>query len=254
MILLATAGIIHYMQVQARISADYSALEEDVRATHLLLRKATELLDYELFSSLVNDVDERWLSVQEQLFDHGWTLDQPWIGMFHPDSTADVLEISVARDRKSATVLNQERYSICSFRGRLPRFVSSVRILTAGIGVGVCLRQMKIIGEKMAGLQHPASEISADLDNALNRLCGVEKTVKCPSDFQLKVKFSQDLGSLLSAAEHFVDSGPIAAAEKEADEAPALVLPTPSLFGLPADDTSYQAMLEGYGVHVAAAI
>jgi hypothetical protein len=84
---------------------------------HLLLRYAIASRDAELFSSPVNDVDDRWFSVQEQLFDHGWTLDQPLIGMSLRDSSADELEISVALARKSATVLSQERYIVSTVRG-----------------------------------------------------------------------------------------------------------------------------------------
>jgi hypothetical protein len=98
------------------------------------------------------------------------------------------------------------------------------------------------------------SKISSDLDDALNRMCEVERAAECPSEFQLKVEFSRDPGSLLSVTEQFVDLGPLTAAERETGDAPALVLPTPSLLGLPAGDTSYQAMLEGNGLHVVSAI
>jgi hypothetical protein len=84
-----------------------------------------------------------------------------------------------------------------------------------------------------------AQRLALDLDTALAALCA-NPDFTCPENLHVQVEFSTDPATLTAdyASAVFVDDGRL------------FRLPTPTLVGLPQDETGYQVMARGYAVQV----
>lgn len=213
--------MISYRQFQARISSTESAIEDDIRASYNLLRRAVSKRDAELFSALVSDVDGQWFESLEQLFQRGWILDRDFLGLTAVDDAFIIKDIILSDDRKSAQIVTEERYAAIELlpaNGSVPLQRTDTFRWDKGWFWfpptdeywGGRINQSTVNGQLRIDFpgrdKELVSRLTSDLDALLNKLCTTADYIDCSNGFQFHVELSKDIGSLLDLNEQFFES------------------------------------------------
>jgi hypothetical protein len=91
--------------------------------------------------------------------------------------------------------------------------------------------------------EQPARRLAADLEGILAATCSRLAGINCPDAFHVIMTLVTEPGSIADIGS--LEGGLVATNE--------LLLPTPTLVGLPNDETGYRALLRAYGQRVVAA-
>jgi hypothetical protein len=261
--------LIVYQQLQLRISRTHSSIEEDIRATYFLLRSAIVTRDAELFSTLTSEADDQWLEEQTQLLERGWILDRPLMGLFVLDDPPDIKEINISDDRRSAQVVVEDRYRVGDAE-LAQELVVLQRTDTFRWDKGWLWapppddywgkRINHSSSDQQLTVEYPDRDsdlvlrLISDLEILFNELCNTEAYVDCSSVYPFQLELSQDTGRFLELSEHFSKNGSAVEADIDRTYGLSIVLPAPTLIGLPISDSGYQALLRTYGIHLASAL
>ncbi len=265
-LLFAGLGAIFMRTVNRRMDDNMQAMRDDIVSSHNLLQFAEAERDNELFYSLLSGRDSSWTTSQHELFQLRLLRDRAPFGLqvqqtgplpkkedksyiinFSPDLlTAEVQTLlpydTITSDGSTDTIILQE---IALYRlGRERWLLSPPEKEFWGSESTRDGRRIRLIyPQRDAEL---ADRLLSDLDRALEEICGALADINCPSDLHLDVIFSTDPASLVNSAR------PLGAIST--DTGPTVILPAPTLIGIPQDDGGYQALLRGYEAQMATAI
>lgn len=252
LLMLALAGA---FQLRRFVDAAATAAEQEVQASHELLQRAVAESDLELLASLLLGRDADWSQVQLLLLDQGVLFDRPAYGLTRPAGEPPVsVEVTMAPDLDRAEVLAAYRYRLRS---------------EAGVSETVTLKQTLIYGRERERwlLAAPdgefwgrrlasngrylsatfyerdadiANRLAGDLEAALASACNALRGLACADDLHLDVQLAIDPTTLFDPSDQPIE--PLAEGR--------IVLPTPTLLGLPADEGAYRALFRGYAARM----
>lgn len=271
--LVAAGAFWTYRQIQTRITAATAAATADVRSSHTLLQQAINNDDAELFNTLLSGRDAGWLQGQRALLDLGLLTDRWPLGL-EPQEGAQLVDVRLAPDLTEAEVVVAQTYSEPLAVAALPDCVRSARAVRREQTAEIQLQQTYVYrrgeqrwlfappteafwGEaetaasRYLKFDYPARDAAIvkrlldDLDAEVARACATLPVLNCPADLHFTVYFDPDPNSLAEVADP--------AATLRPPSEVGLRLPTPTIVGLPVDESGYQALLRGYAAHVVAA-
>lgn len=252
--------LIVYRQVDQRVTAATQAVEQDVIAAHTLLTDAALAGDEDLFRSLLLAEDRFWRDRQVELLARDLWLDRGamalWLDASRPISD---VRVALAPDLTRAEVTDRLAYTVEWQTGVTDTvWLTRTAVYTrddaqwrlaplpdeqAFWGAWQSVegeRVVLIFAEREAAV---GARLAADLDAILVQLCR-ETAVPCRPGQQLQLRLSRETTSPLMLAENY------RAINVSSNVRTPLVyrmdLPAPTLLGLPADETAYQALLQGY--------
>ena len=245
-----------YSGVEDHLAETTERIENEVRASDNVIRSAAQRGDTELFVRFLSGADAAWSTAQEQMVLGETWLDRPAFDLTWRPVLTGSTAISISNELTAATLTSYQSYSYAP-----PGGDETIVVLeqTGVFRLGpdrwlYAPPTSEFWGERQElelitlAVTYPERDeqvvqrLAADLDELLKRLCG-EQGVTCPPGVQLDVQFSTDAALLASRTGGQL---PLWA------QTP-LVLPAPSLVGVPVDEQAYQALFAGYAREVASA-
>lgn len=250
-----------WRHVQERAASALRSLEEDVRSSQRLLWRATAQQDEELLAPLLSGSEPAWATAQRDLFSAGLFLEQAAraLSLEPLDSAPAITEISFNPELSEATVTVQHGYVFTTTHG-LRQSVQLVRASVFRQGDQRWLLspphsdywgEWRFAGGSHVRLTYPqrdeafALELLPYLREKVDALCAAE-ALQCPEKVRLTVRLEGAPQTVLnSAGSDWLTTGSY-----------EVVLPTPSLIGLPApeDEDGREALLVAYAARSIAAL
>ncbi len=258
-LLLALAGMLAlYGRQMSRVQAQEAELAEEVSANHRLWTRAVLEGDQELFENLLLKGDPAWFQAQQRLFSSERLLGRDALG-FQLDREAEpaIQHVEIAPDWQSALVDTDYAYHVLGPAGvtetvwlqhsaRYERLGDRWRYAPLGDDYwGVTQR---VEGEWTTAVvperdQSLIGRLHERLDSELTQLCaGLAASSPCSPGMRIVLQFETDPALLDRPADEPVFRGT------------AYLLPSPSLVGLPADETAIDALYHGYAAEILATV
>lgn len=265
LLLVAGAGWFVYRQAQQRVAAASARVEVDVLSVHRLVRQAAWQRDVELLQTVLSGRDLRWVEAQKALVEDGRLFDRAAFGLQTPPAEtnfpiarSDDITVTLSADLTAAEITWLEPFTIHTGE----QVTETVTLLQNAVyrqgerswllspperdfwGEWQQLRGAYVTLVYPERDEPVARRLVHDLDAVIVRVCTQLEGVHCPAGLSLRLRLETDARSLVAVhdAETIITSGR------------SLDLPTPTLVGLPVDESGYQALVRGYGAHVAAAL
>lgn len=250
-VLLASGAYVTWRQVQERVDEATEVVRDEVRTSYNLARRAALQQDEELFITLLSGRSATWTEVQKERVARGLLFEE----------TGRVLDFEPGAEAMAAPAveLNPE----------LTEAVLTVaQPVTVDAGAGltetVVLTQTHVFrkgsqrwllspptdefwggawrtrsGDTLQLAYRPRDEdlarrLGDDLERKLLEMC--RTLMNCPEGFRMSLRLESDVQSVLLAAD----------GEQRLSGDRELILPSPTLVGLPADEAAYAALFRGY--------
>ncbi len=250
-VLLAGGAYVTWRQVQERVDEATEMVRDEVRTSYSLSHRAASQQDEELFVTLLSGRSATWTDSQKERLARGLLFEE----------TARVLDFELQGEESTPpeVELNPELTEAVLTARR--RFVVDAG---AGLTETVTLTQTQVFregsqrwlfspptdefwggawrtrtGEALQLAYRPRDEelaqrLGDDLERKLLEMC--RTLMSCPDDFRMSLRLESDPQSVLFAAN----------GEQRLSGDRELILPTPTLVGLPADEAAYAALFRGY--------
>lgn len=259
LVLLVAVGIgsLLYWQLKVRVDQGAKRVEEDVLATFTLVHSIAQGQDRELFVSVLSGRDPNWTSLQKELMDAGALFDRSAFGFQSDGAEPTIVSVELSPDLMEATVTSEEGYTI-DVGNRVTESVRLQQTTVFRLGGQRWLLappendfwgDWAVYEGARLRLTYPERDaeigerLALDLDEKLGQMCSALPGLFCPP-----VPFHVHLDRSPAGFLALVDR-PAFWAEGQ------IVLPAPTLVGLPLDEAGYQALYRGYAaVIVSAAI
>jgi hypothetical protein len=258
LLLLTTSGWYLFRQANNRVAEVEALLEEEVLASHRLVRQAAAEADYEIFVQVLSGRDPEWVAGRRELLIGGQFFDRRGLGLAHLQPTAEpqVNELIFSPDLTTATMATNEIYAIDVGNGLSDTVVLAHNAVYRQ-GPDSWLYSPPLEDEwgawmtqegRYLTLIFPEAEaeiarrLAVDLETKLAAFCAGAAGFSCPADFHRVVRLSKDPVSLLLRTDMQSLSDISATGE--------LMLPAPRLVGRPVDEDGYRALLRGYAYYV----
>lgn len=257
LVLLLGAGGVIFRQVQQRAAANTEAMRADILSSHNLYYLAGAEQDEELLLALLSGRESDWVAAQQVLLKNDLLGNRRPFGLLaqpkSPPATDADTDIILSPDLLTAELARSVPYQIAVGNG-VTETVTLQETAVYRLGRERWLRSppdeeywglRSSQSDSRLTLTYPqrdtavADQLAPDLARKLEELCRTFEDLACDPEMQLEVLLSTDLGALAATAQPLVAASP----------APArlsVVLPTPTLVGLPQDDAAYQALFRGY--------
>ncbi|MGH2538137.1 MAG: hypothetical protein ACRDHL_12140 [Candidatus Promineifilaceae bacterium] len=260
-LVLLSLALLGFGRLRDRVNQAEDSTTAAVRAAHDLAQRALVEDDVELLASLLSGRDPDWTQTQLSLLDLGLSVDRANFGLrWRSEAAAGTAEVSLSPDLNQAEAAVELAYVVIGPEGvtdtiRLrqtwlfrrsdqkwllsppePEFWGQ-RIASRGRFLSL------IFPERDAELGH---ELAADLEGVLAGACNrmAQEGAPCPDELALEVELSGDPAVLLD----------LDAADARLQASSPLVLPAPTLLGLPAEASDYPALLRAYAPWVLTAL
>lgn len=254
-LIMSGAGFILYQWTTKQVSTTETTVTADILAVHDLIWRANDGGDAELLPAVLSGSDMAWNETLQSLTADSHLWDRTPFG-FRTDSTAvpPPAEVRVSPNWQAAEVSFSLPYltangEMVSFRQTTVYRRGSNRWLYAPPASDFWGEWMRSEGEHLT-LTYPARDqdiaeaLAPDLDAFLGELCHTVFDINCPPHMQVRVRLSEDARSLANT----FDLANFVSGNRQVE------LPTPTLVGIPEDETGYQALYRGYAAFVATAV
>lgn len=254
-LMLAVAAVI-YKQVDSRAEEGRQRAEEDVLASHAIVSDAAASGDTELLVGFLSGRDPDWAMAQTEFLADYALENRASFGFLpvEPEGVAPTPLVNLSADLNSAEVSTMQPYAVAIGAG-LTETVTLSQTVVYRRGPDRWLLsppepefwgQSAAITGRYAGITFPARDraivqrLARDWEALAADLCP-ELTDGCPP---LIIRLSTDPGSL----------GQPVASRLAARRGLEIILPAPSLFGLPVDEAGYRALSRQYSARVMGAL
>lgn len=261
LMVVGTAVFLLYRQLNQRIETATNDVAADLVASYAIVQQAAVNHDENLFNSLLSGREPAWAEAQRVTINLGLLFDRPGFGLeWQPGEVETaVFSQTLSPELTAAELTTRQNYSLNIGNG-LTQTVQLERVDVYRLGEDRWLLaspapefwgiRRRLEGQLLS-VRYPARDeeivhrLAADLEAKLVQLCTVSGYT-CPPDAQVRLVFSPEPESLTQAT--FLSALTL---ERELpgtiwDGNQAVVLPAPSLVGLPQDETGYGAVLRGY--------
>lgn len=227
-------------------------VERDVAASHAFLHDVATQGDGEVFLTLLSGRDAEWAQTQTALLRQNSALhNAPRPFGLEPYSTTTIISTTILPDLSEVVVLAEQTYTQVSTaelvtlqqmlvyrRGETGWLLSSPT--DTFWGGGITSRGPFLIVHHSQRDWDISRRLAQDLDRKVRLTCESLLGMSCTTP--VTVRFDTNPAGILQIAN---PTFPVISNEE-------LVLPTPSLIGLPVDEVGYDALLEGYAAYVLA--
>lgn len=266
LLILAAGALAVYQTLDNRVEEATTSVEDEVLASHEVVRRAAERRDRELLTGFLSGRDRAWAAAQEQLVEVGVLFDRTGLGLRllpagGPESAGDqrltVKDVNLSPDLTAAEVVVEQAYAAAVGNG----LTETVRLEQVGVYRQGPNRWLYAPPEDEAAYWGPWSTVSGryltlsfperdgtvarrlagDLEARLAALCNLPE-LSCPADYHLTVRLDRDPTSLMTVNE----PPPLSVL----DEGEQIRLPALSLVGKPVDEAAYRALARGYAAQV----
>lgn len=259
---VAAVWLVVQWQINQRVATATTEVESELLATHNFVLQTAVDQDEALFRANLSGRNPAWGEVQKTLLGEGLLLDRPMFGWQHeimpnPLMLEDVT-ITLAPSFNAAELLYPQTYTV-----KIP----------SGVTETVTFQQTAVyrLGERRWLYAPPRDEfwgdwitqgggyvtlayperdrsvgtrLGLDLDKLVGQMCAELVDLHCGSDLRIHLRLDPDPESLLAINEN----------ETMLTSGLRLELPTPTLVGLPTDETSYEVLYRAYGAQLATAV
>ncbi len=256
-ITIVLGALLGFRHVDRYLTQATSTVEDDIMASHDIVMAATQESDKEILTSVLSGRDPSWTEMQLRLLDQERLFDRSAIGLsWQADDSPGNVAISLSADFNQAEVTVPQKYEVVSYRNQeqiidLQQTViyrrSDDRWLLSPPDMDFWGEDIRVSG-RFAEMTFPERDetlgrrLAADLESALAGACNQVEGLLCSGEARLYVNFVSNPQSMIDLVE------PISRLE----DGPDIFLPTPTLIGVPIDNTGYQALLRAYGERVVA--
>jgi hypothetical protein len=248
-------GVVLYHRVNRQAVAMETAATEEVLAAYRLVRTASAAEDREVIHTLLTGLDGRWVEAQRQLLAKDLLFDRAPFGLrLLPEAEmglalADV-SVTLAPNLATAEVAFDQPYAVDTAEdaGETVTLQQTMIFRRDGHHWVLAPPEPAFWGEwrinrgPILTVIYPARDhdivqrLTLNLRDRLRVVCGRLANIYCPGDLHITLWLEKDPASLARLA------GP--AVERLANQ--EVVLPTPTLVGVPIDEAGYQALFHGY--------
>lgn len=251
-----------YHQLGRQVAKATAQVEEEVLASHNLLQTTRQQADIELFITLLSGLNASWAEAQTELFKVGLSVDRQMLGISILTEPVAVEEIVLSPDLMEAIVTLRQPYTTTLPSGKAETiYLQQTEVFRFGDGRWLYAPpSIEFWGETIVEqgdlltMQYPerdqalVQQLIAPIQAGLLALCQEAQTQSIGHEctdgsFPLKIIFSTDPASLLVLAD----------TQNRQKAIGQLVLPTPTLVGLPEDVAAQQVLIKGYGQWVVSA-
>ncbi len=271
LLLACLAGTIAYSQLNRRAAAVTNQLSEDVIAVHQLVLKTAVSRDTDLFQTFLNNPANEWGGYQLELIARDLYLNRAPLGLW-VDSRQLISQTLTMTNTTTYFSPDLQRVEVQVEQPYLTH--TSDDVIEPIVLVNTAVYQKKnpswllvapdntFWGNMLEAkssiitVHYPARDaqtaerLSADLNNLLVTACESD-IFPCPTAFSLDLYLETEASSLLGLNRRFqLASG----YSSKFGRRYSLMLPTPTLVGLPVDDAGYQALYRGYGAQLLGAL
>jgi hypothetical protein len=255
-LILVAGGGVYYGLVRQAASRE-TAVVEDVLRSHALLEEAARRSDRELYRLLLSGRDLDWVDGQLEMVEAGLLLDRAPLGLRLVSSQGAVTAVTLSTDLQEAQVTTEWPYTIDGRDGGSQTAILRHTALYRRGSSGWLLAppDRAFWGATLSGggryvrLSFPERDeilgrrLAADLEDAVARACRSLEQPAC-RDTRLEIALA---------------TGPAAVAALAKPDAllPGdlrLVLPAPTLAGVPVDEAGYQALSRAYAARAVAVL
>lgn len=268
---IIAAGVFIIRQVNDRLETATADTQRDILASHKLLQQAARQNDQDLFNTLLSGRSKQWSSLQTALVENGQLFDRSALGLTWLKANSEQgveltgiegespnIEIQINPEFTSAEVTFIQEYAIAAGHG----LTETVQLQQTAVYRRGRQRWLysppddEFWGEyetnqgAILTTAYPlrdaeiAERLAFDLDAKLNEMCQVVADLDCPADLRVHLRLDNDMQSMLDLADPFFSL--------KSDL--RLVLPTPTLTGLPANEAAYEALYRGYATQLVTAV
>lgn len=259
--LAGLAGWIGHRHLQQRADETVALLREEALSSHRLAEQAAAQGDVELFHAFLSGRDYRWTESQLELVGRGAYFDRSQFGLEEPAIEAEVVRVDFSADLSEATIVTRRPYTLSALDGFGERvFLEQTALYRRGEQRWLLAppepdfwQGWILYNARHVSLSYPerdremAERLLASLDAAVTQLCQSEYGANCPPHYRVRVRFDHDPLALLRFTR-------VDAYQTQLSAGELLLLPAPTLVGLPTDEAGYQALARAYTIHVLSAI
>jgi hypothetical protein len=253
-LVVVVAGGLIYRQLNRRVEEAVSSVEEDVIAAFHLVRTSADRRDRELLVGQVSGRDPRWTSIQKELLEAGVLFDRIPFGLWLQADEPRVVSVELAPNLSEAELVAEQVYAIQAENG-VTETVRLQQTMIFRLGERRWLYappeqefwgDYVLVEGEFLTLEVPERDreigvqLAAGLDRAIEHLCTTMVEINCPAEPELFVRLETDPESWLEI------SDPANRLTANSN----VILPAPSLLGLPVDEAAYEALWRGYAEHV----
>lgn len=260
------AGLI-LRQVNRRVDENTQAMRADILSSYNLLQIADADKDEELFFSVLSGSSSSWTTAQKDLFDAGLLYNREPLGLSAAQTRTSVQEtddgsiaINFTSDFREAEVISEQPFTIEIGHGLTSTIVlqetaiyrlGRERWLLSPPSAEFWGENTLFEGSRLS-VSSPERDadlterLRADLDRKIDEMCRTLRDINCSTDLAVNLRFSSDPASLAAIAKPLTGSNENGTIQ--------LVLPSPTLTGIPVDEQGYQALFRAYAGQVLSAV
>ncbi|MFW6096812.1 MAG: hypothetical protein ACOC9Z_01990 [Chloroflexota bacterium] len=250
-VLLAGGAYVTWRQVQERVDEATEVVRDEVRTSYSLSHRAASQQDEELFVTLLSGRSATWTDSQKERLARGLLFEKTARVLdFEPqDEASTPPEVELNPELSEAVLTARSRFVVDAGAGLTETVVlTQTHVFREGSQRwllspptdefwGGAWRTRT--GEALQLAYRPRDEdlarrLGDDLERKLLEMC--RTLMSCPDDFSMSLRLESDPQSVLFAAD----------GEQRLSGDRELILPTPTLVGLPADEAAYAALFRGY--------
>lgn len=257
-----------YLRLQEQVETAAATAEAELLAAHQLIQQAAASNDLDLFRSNLSRRDPDWANAQRALISTGLYLNRSAFGLRWwgetqlnlSDAAATPtlpITITLSPDLLSAEVVYEEEYLIEGSSG----VSQTIRLQQTAIyrrGSGRWLRAdpqpefwgvLRTIERDYLTVTYSrrdeliVQQLANDFDAELKQMCLAFPNLDC-TDLHLELRLTRDPASFFSLVQ---------LEDVIAPEEGEIILPAPTLVGLPVDDAGYELIMKGYASQLVAA-
>jgi hypothetical protein len=236
-----------------QIETNTNSIKEDVISTHQLVKRAAASHDIELLATFMSGRSDQWLDAQVALANRNEFESRQSFGFVLKGAEDLQTTVTMSPDLRAAELVEERAYQVQNTDGSVItvrlghpyvyRSSSSKWLLSPPLedywGDEVSLNGRYFNLSFPQRDEEISKRLAADIEAALASACVGLPTISCPDDVRLQIHLSTDPLALLSY-------GTIEGLSTQEE----LILPAPSLVGLPVDDTAYRFLRRSYAAQV----
>jgi hypothetical protein len=255
-LLLVVIPFVLVWAMNGRVNRETKQIESDILSVYKVVEHAAGDEDVELFVYFLSAAKPLWRDAWAQVVGEGAYHERSafglqWLPVGNPSTS--VSEIALNPELNTAELVTEQAYSIDIGNG----FTETIRLQQTAVFRHEQERWLlsppneafwgatQVITKTFITLQFPerdrilAHRLATDLNDLLVAMCA-KPISTCPTDFILDVAFKTDPATLSTNYRSLVYVGGNWSTR----------LPTPTLAGMPRDETGYQALRRGYGIRL----
>lgn len=249
-VVLGSSGWLGWQRLQNQVDAVEEEAIAELETAFMLVQRAADSADVELFTNNLSGIDRAWSAEQQQIVAAGQWLERDAYGLTRLPDEPEIVDVIMAPDMRSAELIIHVNYTLSD----QPAAAKVVTLSHAFVmrrgenrwlfapptdtfwGESIDTSLATDFAIRLAG--EPARDhlvvrrLEADLNAIYQQVCQLNNTIGCMGGGDIsfvRVPVVQQRAAL-------TPSRSFAGTE----------IVTPTLFGHPTDDLSYHAMLRGY--------